>query len=196
MYWSIIYLFLEDLQSRMAFVLRILHGVHEIYATVTDTIRLIKSNGKGSFLRKHTLKMHAFRIVPIPTEDHYLLAMKWQGMYYYDRCLPMGPASSCKTIEISVRLYTGLVNKNFSSILFYICLRSFFLYHRLMHLSSSINPICTGGAIAISFDPRFSIIEKQRFPRCFIIEISPTDISVKFEAQDNVWSSKCSEIEA
>ena len=84
----------------MAFVLRILHGVHAIYANVTDTIRLIKSNGKGSFLRKHTLKMHVFRIVPIPTEDHYLLGMKWQGMYYYDRCLPMGPASSCKTIEL------------------------------------------------------------------------------------------------
>ena len=31
---------------------------------------------------------------------HYLLGMKWQGMYYYDRCLPMGAASSCKTFEI------------------------------------------------------------------------------------------------
>ena len=69
------------------------------YATVAEAIRLIKSNGKGCFLAKTDIK-NAFRIIPIRPEEHYLLGMKWQGMYYYDRCLPMGAASSCKTFEI------------------------------------------------------------------------------------------------
>jgi hypothetical protein len=35
------------------------------------------------------------------------LGMKWQGMFYYDRCLPMAAASSCKTLKIFARLYSG-----------------------------------------------------------------------------------------
>jgi hypothetical protein len=66
------------------------------YATVADAIRLIKAAGKGCFLAKTDIK-NAFRIIPIRPEDHCLLGMKWCGKYYYDRCLPMGAASSCKT---------------------------------------------------------------------------------------------------
>ena len=69
------------------------------YATVADAIRLIKAAGKGCFLVKTDIK-NAFRIIPIRPEDHCLLGMKWRGKYYYDRCLPMGAASSCKTFEI------------------------------------------------------------------------------------------------
>jgi hypothetical protein len=68
------------------------------YATVADAIRLIKAAGKGCFLVKTDIK-NAFRIIPIRPEDHCLLGMKWRGKYYYDRCLPMGAASSCKTFE-------------------------------------------------------------------------------------------------
>ena len=42
----------------------------------------------------------AFRIIPIHPSDHPLLGMKWWGLYYYDRCMPMGCASSWKTFEI------------------------------------------------------------------------------------------------
>ena len=55
------------------------------YATVADAIRLIKAAGKGCFLTKTDIK-NAFRIIPICP-------------YYYDCCLPMGAASSCKTFE-------------------------------------------------------------------------------------------------
>ena len=68
------------------------------YATVADAIRLIKAAGKGCFLAKTDIK-NAFRIIPIRPQDHCLLGMKWRGKYYYDRCLPMGAASSCKTFE-------------------------------------------------------------------------------------------------
>jgi hypothetical protein len=67
------------------------------YATV-DAIRLIKAAGKGCFLAKTDIK-NVFRIIPIRPEDHCLLGMKWRSKYYYDRCLPMGAASSCKTFE-------------------------------------------------------------------------------------------------
>ena len=33
-------------------------------------------------------------VVPVRKEDHELLGSKWQGFFYYDKCLPMGCASS------------------------------------------------------------------------------------------------------
>ena len=67
------------------------------YATVADAIRLIKF--AGCFLAKTDVK-NAFRIIPIRPSNHYLLGMRWRGIYYFDCCLPMGAASSCKTFEV------------------------------------------------------------------------------------------------
>ena len=41
----------------------------------------------------------AFRIMPIHPNDYALLGMKWQNLYYFDRCLPMGCSSSCAIFE-------------------------------------------------------------------------------------------------
>ena len=41
----------------------------------------------------------AFRIIPVHSDDHPLLGMKWDNLYYYDRCLPMGCSSSCAIFE-------------------------------------------------------------------------------------------------
>ena len=41
----------------------------------------------------------AFRIIPIHPCDFHLLGMKWQGKYYFDRCLPMGCSTSCSIFE-------------------------------------------------------------------------------------------------
>ena len=41
-----------------------------------------------------------FRLIPIRPEDYDLLGMSWQGLYYYDKCIPMGYSSSCKTFEM------------------------------------------------------------------------------------------------
>ena len=70
------------------------------YATVADAIGLIKRAGPGCFMAKTDIKS-AFRIIPIHPSDHPLLGMKWRGLYYHDRCMPMGCASSCKTFKIS-----------------------------------------------------------------------------------------------
>ena len=68
------------------------------YATVDDAINLIKLAGPGCFLAKTDIKS-AFRIIPIRPADYNLLGMQWRGLYYYDRCMPMGCSSSCLTFE-------------------------------------------------------------------------------------------------
>ena len=68
------------------------------YATVEDAIRRIRSVGSTCFLAKTDIK-NAFRIIPIRPQDYNLLGMCWRGLYYYDRCMPMGCSSSCKTFE-------------------------------------------------------------------------------------------------
>ena len=65
------------------------------YATVSDAIRLIK---RGCFLAKNDIK-NAFRIMPVHPNDYHLLGIEWRELYYYDKCLPMGCASSCKTFK-------------------------------------------------------------------------------------------------
>ena len=45
------------------------------------------------------LTKNAFRIIPISPDDYNLLGMQWRGLYYYDRCMPMGCSSSCLTFE-------------------------------------------------------------------------------------------------
>lgn len=68
------------------------------YATIEEAIPLIKSAGPGCFLAKTDVK-NAFRIIPIHPNDYGLLGMQWRGLYYYDRCMPMGCSSSCLTFE-------------------------------------------------------------------------------------------------
>ena len=41
----------------------------------------------------------AFRIILINPQDYHLLGIKWSGHFYYDKCMPKGCSSSCKTFE-------------------------------------------------------------------------------------------------
>ncbi|XP_028403232.1 uncharacterized protein LOC114525965 isoform X1 [Dendronephthya gigantea] len=69
------------------------------YARVDDAVSMIKQLGRGCFLAKTDIKS-AFRIIPIRPADYDLLGIFWQGKYYYDRVMPMGCASSCRTFEM------------------------------------------------------------------------------------------------
>ena len=60
---------------------------------------MIKQLGRKSFLAKTDIKS-AFRIIPIRPPDYDLLGIFWQGKFYYDRAMPMGCASSCRTFEM------------------------------------------------------------------------------------------------
>lgn len=44
-------------------------------------------------------RQSAFRIIPIHPAGLSLLGMKWDNMYYFDRCLAMGLSSSCAIFE-------------------------------------------------------------------------------------------------
>ena len=68
------------------------------YATIDQAIKLILSAGQGCFLAKTDIK-NSFQIIPIHPIDYGLLGMQWRGLYYYDRCMPMGCSSSCLTFE-------------------------------------------------------------------------------------------------
>ena len=66
--------------------------------SIDQAIQLIKTAGPGCFLAKTDIK-NAFRIIPINPWDYGLLGIQRRGLYYYDRCMPMG-CSSCLTFEI------------------------------------------------------------------------------------------------
>ena len=68
------------------------------YTSISDAIDHIISFGPHCYLAKSDIKS-AFRIIPINPSDYHLLGMKWQGEYYFDKCLPMGAASSCSIFE-------------------------------------------------------------------------------------------------
>ena len=65
------------------------------YASLDEAIQSILSLGTSAFLAKTDIAS-AFRIIPVSPDDYYLLGMEWQGHLYFDRCLPMGCASSCR----------------------------------------------------------------------------------------------------
>ena len=58
----------------------------------------LKPPGKVIFFSKTDIKS-AFRIIPIHPADYSLLGMKFDNLYYFDRCLPMGLSSSCNIFE-------------------------------------------------------------------------------------------------
>ena len=70
------------------------------YATIEQAIQLVKNAGQGCFLAKTDIK-NEFRIIPIHPDDYNLLGMQWRGLYYYDRCMPMG-CSSFETFSTAV----------------------------------------------------------------------------------------------
>ena len=68
------------------------------YSSVPQAIQLIKKHGRFSYLAKTDIKS-AFRIIPVCPEQYHLLGFQWNGLFYYDRCLPMGCSSSCSIFE-------------------------------------------------------------------------------------------------
>ena len=74
-------------------------NTHVSYASIEDAIRLIKIAGPGCYLATTDIK-NAFRLIPIGPEDYSLLGFKWEGLYCYDRCMPIDCSSSFKTFEI------------------------------------------------------------------------------------------------
>ena len=64
------------------------------YANIDDAVRHIVTVGPSAYLAKTDIES-AFRLIPVQPQDYHRLGLSWQNNYYYDRCLPMGCASSC-----------------------------------------------------------------------------------------------------
>ena len=74
------------------------------YATVDDAIAILRQLQPGAFLSKTDIQS-AFRIMPMHPTCYHLLGFKFNDLYYYDKCLPMGLSASCQLFE---RLSTAL----------------------------------------------------------------------------------------
>ena len=79
--------------SMILFLMIVLRSV-----MLPSAIDVLKRTGAGCFMAKTDVKS-AFRIIPIHPNDYPLLGMKWENLYYFDRCLPMGCSSSCAIFE-------------------------------------------------------------------------------------------------
>ena len=68
------------------------------YATVGTAIRKLLSLPRGAYTAKTDIA-EAFRLIPVHPTNYPKLGMKFQGKYYYDKCLPMGCGSLCCIFE-------------------------------------------------------------------------------------------------
>lgn len=69
------------------------------YASIQNAIQLIQQLGPNCYLAKSDIKS-AYRLVPVSPSDYSKLGFKFEGSYYYDKCLAQGCASSCRTFEM------------------------------------------------------------------------------------------------
>ena len=59
------------------------------YQTFQAAVQAVAQAGRGSTLMKRDLKA-AFRMIPICTEDQWLVIFEWNGTYYQELFLPFG----------------------------------------------------------------------------------------------------------
>lgn len=83
-------------QSINDFISRDLCSVH--YASFDKAVKLTIKGGHGAWLAKADIKS-AFRLLPVAPVDYELLGFTYGGMFYYDKCLPMGCSISCSLFE-------------------------------------------------------------------------------------------------
>ncbi len=81
------------------------------YESLLTIIDAILNFGTNANLAKSDVKS-AFRIIPVHYEDYHLLGFHFKGKFYFDKCLSMGGASSCRIFEqVSTALNWILVKK-------------------------------------------------------------------------------------
>jgi hypothetical protein len=68
------------------------------YEDLDHCIAIIQSLGRNALIAKADLES-AFRLLPIHIDDHHFLGFSWGGLFYFDKCLPMGLSQSCQHFE-------------------------------------------------------------------------------------------------
>ena len=81
------------------------------YETLDHVINLLTTFGRGALIGKTDIE-DAFRIIPIHPSCYHLFGFSWNSQFFYDRCLPMGCAESCRIFErLSCTLQWVLQNR-------------------------------------------------------------------------------------
>ena len=83
-------------QSVNDFIDHELCAVH--YASFDTAVALLLHTGRDAWLAKADIKS-AFRLLPVSPLDYDLLGFTFGGLFYYDKCMPMGCAISCSLFE-------------------------------------------------------------------------------------------------
>eukprot|EP00731_Ephydatia_muelleri_P033273 Em0027g21a len=65
------------------------------YATVDQAVDIVLKLGRGALLAKIDI-MHAYRLIPVHPDDHWLLGMHFEGATFMDTVLPFGLRSAPK----------------------------------------------------------------------------------------------------
>ena len=68
------------------------------YEDFDYVVSMLAQVGQGCYIAKADIES-AFRIIPIHPLDYHLLGFMMDNQYFYDRCLPMGCAVSCRLFE-------------------------------------------------------------------------------------------------
>ena len=68
------------------------------YASFDSAVDLVVQVGGRAWLAKTDVKS-AFRLLPVSPADYELLGFSFGGMFYYDKCLPMGCSIPCSMFE-------------------------------------------------------------------------------------------------
>ena len=106
------------------------------YATIDETIQLVKNASPGCFLGKTDVK-NALRIIPIHPDDYGLLRVQWRGLYYYDGCMLKVCSFSCLIFEMfSTAVESIARDKLKNDYILHIRLDDYLL---VAHLSNSVN---------------------------------------------------------
>ena len=66
-----------------------------VYATVKEAASLVKGHGKGALMSKLDL-ISAYHMVPVHSQDQWLLGITWNTTVLVDRALPFGLRSASK----------------------------------------------------------------------------------------------------
>jgi RNase H./Reverse transcriptase (RNA-dependent DNA polymerase). len=86
------------------------------YETFDDAINAIAASGKGSVMMKRDLKA-AFRMIPVCTEDQWLLIFEWGENYYQELFLPFGLRTAPFIFNLFGEAFQWILQRKYSWVL-------------------------------------------------------------------------------
>ena len=125
------------------------------YASIADAAKHVVEMGQHCFLAKTDVKS-AFRIIPVHPDDRHLLGFRWQGLLYFDNCLPMGCSSSCRIFETFSTSLEWIISQRLHHVRVVHVLDDFLFiassYDRCLHALNTFISICEDIGVPIAPD--------------------------------------------